>query len=33
MQRLVVPTIPSHHPPHQAARGAMNFQVMPRCAK
>ena len=27
--RLTMPTILSHHPPHQAARGAMNFQVMP----
>ena len=33
LQRFVVPTIRSHHPPHQAARGAINFQVMPRCAK
>jgi len=31
-QRLVVPTISSHHPPHQTARGTMNFQVMPSCA-
>ena len=27
-QRFVVPTILSHHPPHQAALGAMNFQLM-----
>jgi len=33
IQRLVVPIILSHHPSHQAARGAMNFQVMPHCAK
>jgi hypothetical protein len=26
---FVVPTFLSHHPPHQAALGAMNFYVMP----
>jgi hypothetical protein len=31
--RLVVPTMRSHHPPHQAARGAMNFQVIPLLPK
>jgi hypothetical protein len=33
MQRFVVNIIRSHHPPHQAARGALNFQAMPLCAK
>jgi len=28
-QLFVVPIILSHHPPHQAALGAMNFHVMP----
>ena len=29
---LVVPIILFHHPPHQAALGALNFQVIPNCA-
>ena len=33
MQRFVVLIIRSHHHPHQATRGAINFQVMPRGAK
>jgi hypothetical protein len=33
VQRLVMPTIQSHHPLHQVACGAMNFQVIPVCAK
>jgi hypothetical protein len=31
--RLVVPTMRSHYPPHQAARGAMNLQVILLMAK